>query len=77
MKSNKYLVLNSLVESYHQCPNCGHEPFESFMRGLIVRFAWFGFRKKIWAVICYKCKDIVGWEDPEDPELILRTAIER
>ena len=77
MSKNKYLALISMVESVNQCPNCGHKPFESFMRGLVVRFSWFGLRKKNWAIICYKCKQVVGWEDPEDPKLLLRTAIER
>ena len=74
---NEYMRLGYLVESYDQCPNCKHEPFKSFIRGLITRFNWFGLRKKNWAIICYECKKIVGWEDPEDPELLLRTAIER
>lgn len=74
--SNNYLLLDPLPESYHRCPKCGHEPFESFMRGLVVRFDWFGLRKKTCTVICWNCKERVGYEDPQDPELLLRSAIE-
>ena len=46
---------------YKTCPKCG-EDFECFLRGMIVRFSWFGLRKKCFAVICRACKNIVGHE---------------
>jgi len=45
-----------------ECPNCRY-PFEPFMRGQVARFSWFGLRKRIWAVICRACKEIVGYEE--------------
>lgn len=45
-----------------KCPKCGAEPFEPFLRGQVVRFDWFGFRRRIWAVICRRCKEIVDYE---------------
>jgi len=52
-----------------KCPNCGTFPLEPFLRGLIQRspywFKWqwpfFGFRPYC-AIICSKCKEIVGYE---------------
>jgi len=43
------------------CPCC-REPFRPFLRGQVVRFDWFGLRRRIWALICWACKDIVGYE---------------
>ena len=48
------------------CPKCGM-PFDPFMRGQVARFDWFGFRKRIWCVICRACKGIVGHEDIREP----------
>jgi len=48
------------------CPGCNQD-FEPFMRGQVQRskrFLWiFGIRDYC-AVICYHCKNIVGWESP-------------
>jgi hypothetical protein len=44
------------------CPNC-REPFYPFLRGQVVRFDWFGLRKRIYCLICWACKEIVGHED--------------
>ena len=41
-----------------RCPHCGAEPFEPFLRGQVVRFDWFGLRKRIWALICWTCKGV-------------------
>ncbi len=60
--TNSYLLLMDEPEIFDRCPNCGAEPFESMMRGLVIRFSWFKLRKRIWAVICGDCKDIVDWE---------------
>ena len=43
------------------CPRC-KKPFVPFMRGQVARFAWFGLRKKTLALICWACKEIVGYE---------------
>lgn len=49
------------------CPKCG-EQFDPFMRGRVVRselWQWiaesFGKRAKT-ALICWDCKEIIGWE---------------
>lgn len=73
---NAYLELLNAPEVLEQCPRCKITPFHSFMRGMVVRPDWFGFRKKIFAVICDKCKQIVDYEDPNDPELKIRGLIE-
>jgi len=44
------------------CPACA-KPFEPFLRGQVARFDWFGLRKRIWCLICWRCKEIVGYED--------------
>lgn len=50
------------------CPRCG-EPFEPFLRGQVQRTkrSWFGLgrRRPYCALICWACKEIVGYEDPE------------
>lgn len=51
------------------CPKCNADPFESFMRGQVVRTFWLPWkwrRTDIWAVICSQCKDIVGYESIGD-----------
>jgi hypothetical protein len=46
-----------------ECPECYEEPFRPFMRGQVVRFSWFGLRRKRWALICSACKEIVDHEE--------------
>ncbi len=54
-----------------ECPKCGAAPFVPFQRGLVCRnLAVFGLglffkRFRQTALICWTCKDIVGWEDDE------------
>jgi len=55
------LLLARRPEPFKNCPRCG-APFESFLRGQVARFGWFGIRKRVWAVICWSCKEIVGHE---------------
>ena len=52
----------SVTEPLTRCPKC-REPFEPFLRGQVTRFAWFGLRKRIYSLICYACKEIVGHEE--------------
>ena len=59
-------------EKYQECPRCGSKPFESFMRGLVQRNNWFGFRKQYCAVICSDCKQIVGYEGFTKEEILWR-----
>ncbi len=63
-------LLSQQSYALEQCPNCS-EPFPEFMRGLVQRskrFLGFLWRRDYCAVICHKCKDIVGWESPEPVE---------
>lgn len=54
------LHLNSPLPA--RCPKCGTEPFDVFMRGKVYSF-WRGlFRRPSWALICWPCHEIVGWE---------------
>lgn len=53
------------------CPHCGADPFETFMLGQVCRsnylwhrcVAWISGLSKpgYWAVICRRCKNIVGY----------------
>jgi len=47
------------------CPKC-KAPFTPFLRGQVQRssrkFIFFGKRRPNYALICWECKDIVGWE---------------
>ncbi len=66
-------LLRDEPEPLKRCPKCGAEPFESFMRGYVQlagrQLLW--ERLKAWwhkrlpaycAIICDKCKEIVGHE---------------
>jgi hypothetical protein len=63
--------LDRLPPPLDSCPRCGATPFEPFRRGQVQRSPWrwwglwlFGRMRPWCAVICAKCKDIVGYEDP-------------
>ena len=60
------IVSEVLPVPFDQCPKC-RRAFEPFLRGQVVRFDWWGLRKRIWALICYDCKEIVGYESIEIP----------
>jgi len=55
------LIADNLPNPLRWCPRC-RRPFSPFMRGQVTRFGWFGLRRRVWALICWACKDIVGWE---------------
>jgi hypothetical protein len=63
-------ILDKQPEPIKTCPKCGCTPFETFMRGMIQRRKrkwWlFGERWPYCAVICWGCKEIVGYEQPEE-----------
>jgi len=64
-----------------QCPLCGASPFTPFMRGQVQRKRWTcreGLRSILCmrpfdycALICADCKQVVGWERPEDLQALL------
>ena len=62
MKKIKYTV--GIPE---KCPRCDFYPFVTFLRGVVGRpgRAWYWpFKKRSsWAIICSKCKDIIGYEE--------------
>ena len=50
-----------------KCPNC-KKIFTPFLRGQVQRserFLRILWRRPYCAIICYKCKKIIGWESPE------------
>lgn len=51
------------------CPACD-EPFRPFMRGVVQRskrWLWgLGPRRDYCALICWECKEIVGYESPRE-----------
>lgn len=55
------LIAVDMPNPFRACPKCGKE-FSPFLRGQVARFDWFGLRKRIWAVICWRCKEIVDYE---------------
>jgi hypothetical protein len=65
------ILSRSMPEPFPVCPKCGAMPFESFLRGQVVRSSWYWhrwwFRRRtdIWCVICRACKEIVGHEGIE------------
>lgn len=71
----EYSILLDLPESLDKCPNCGVDPFRSFLRGVVQRSKLFGFRKRYCAVICDNCKEIVDYEDPNNTELLIKRAL--
>ena len=59
----EYTILKGYPYASEKCPKCG-EPFPEFMRGM-VQSAWRKFfRLPYCAVICHRCKEIIGWEKP-------------
>jgi len=63
---NEYELLQRKPYAKEECPKCG-ELFPEFMRGLVQRSKrWFfiGLKRKYCAIICHKCKQIIGWESP-------------
>jgi hypothetical protein len=63
----EYSQLRALREPLHRCPNCGAEPFVSFLRGSVQRskrWLWIGPKRDYCTVICEQCKEIVGYESP-------------
>jgi len=61
----EYLILKDAPSPIASCPKCGEKPFRPFMRGQVQRwpFRWlFWGRRAYCALICWKCKDIVGYE---------------
>lgn len=68
-------LLHSYPVPLSRCPVCGAEPFETFMRGMVhrggvralierARCWWRGDTYRYCALICYECKEIVGYEAP-------------
>lgn len=62
----EYLQLKDKPQPFQHCPKC-HRPFIEFLRGMVQRskrWLCFGPKRDYCAVICYNCKQIVGWESP-------------
>lgn len=48
------------------CPKCGSTPFVPFLRGLVQRskrFFFIGPKRPYCALICSRCKEVIGYED--------------
>lgn len=58
------------------CPHCGADPFEPFLLGQVFRsnYLWHRFvawisglsKPGYWAVICWGCKNVVGYTSDVD-----------
>jgi len=58
------VLLDGAPSSVDICPVCGADPFDHFLRGQ-VQSRWRRlFRRPYCAVICWSCKEVVGWESP-------------
>jgi hypothetical protein len=59
----EYLLLKNAPVPLSVCPKCG-ERFEPFLRGMVQRGGgWRFWRKRpTCALICWACKEIVGYE---------------
>ena len=70
----EYVLLKDAPVPLGSCPRCHVRPFHPFLRGQVQRSEWW-FRwgwppwwsRPYCALICWACKDIVGYEDPLDP----------
>lgn len=60
-------MLKNSPFSIEKCKNCG-ENFPCFLRGQVQSFWRRIFGMKYCAVICHKCKKIIGWEKPNGME---------
>lgn len=59
--------LHSAPVAIETCPLCQAAPFRPFLRGLVQRWPrkwWIGPRRDYCALICWECKEIVGYESP-------------
>lgn len=65
------LLLRGEPVALEACPKCAARPLEPFMRGQVQRWPWrlrfrwpwsFFEERPYCAVICWACKEIVGWE---------------
>jgi hypothetical protein len=79
----EYRAFMNLPLSDIRCPRCGVSS-NGFMRGQVQRskrLAYVLWRRPYCAIICHVCKDIIGWESPEDAlrefMLIKRTLCNR
>ena len=64
----EFSMLDGKPPPFAEFPCCGAKPFDQMMRGLVQASRWWGLRKRYCAVICYGCKEIVGYEDPTGKE---------
>ncbi|MFL5381283.1 MAG: hypothetical protein ACJ8GN_02030 [Longimicrobiaceae bacterium] len=69
------LLLDRQPPPLDRCPRCRADPFEPFLRGQVGRSPWpwwaqllplERWRRPHCAVICRRCKNIVGWESPAE-----------
>lgn len=66
----EFIQLQDVPPPLDACPRCKAVPFEPFLRGQVQRpkrrWWWpFGAIRDYCAVICWSCKEIVGWEAPD------------
>lgn len=60
----EYAALRGRPEVLRYCPECGDEPFRSFMRGQVASYWRKFFKRPYCCIICTHCKKIVGYERP-------------
>ncbi len=60
----EYVQLKDAAQRIEACPKCGRMIGWYFLRGMVHSEIRKFFRMKYCAVICDKCKEIIGWEKP-------------
>jgi len=76
----EYTLLKNQPCELNKCPQCDAQPFKPFIRGTVQRnpypwydpFGWLTEERPYCALICSKCKNIVGYEGPRSWEQILK-----
>ena len=58
-------LLEGQPVTLERCPKCGAQPFRPFLRGQVQRWPYkylFWVPQPFCALICWTCKEIVGYE---------------
>ena len=68
----EYVLLKHKGSPISSCPKCGASPFIPFMRGQVQNSLRAFFGRPYCCLICSKCKEIVGYEQPKPYRCLIR-----
>lgn len=66
----EYALLAGEPEPLEFCPQCSN-PFRAFMRGHVQSYWRRVFRLPYCCLICWQCKEVVGYERPDVTRIFL------